>query len=54
MSFKTERGCDPARMALEDQAYAILSKSVKMEFTPPRRVRLINEEGTLDLLRDGN
>jgi len=51
MSFITERGCDPATMALEDQAYAILSNAMTMELTPPSRLRLISENGTLDLVR---
>ena len=51
MSFRTERGCDPATMALEDRAYAILSKTMTMELTPPNRLRLINESGTLELIR---
>jgi len=51
MSRMTERGCDPARMALETGAYAILSKTMTMEFTPPHGLRLINENGALDLVR---
>jgi heat shock protein HslJ len=54
MSFRTERGCDPATMALEDQVHAILSKTMTMELTPPRRLRLINEAGSLDLIRSGS
>ena len=50
MSVRTERGCDPDRMAIDDQAYAVLSKVMTMEFTPPSRLRLINEYGTLDLV----
>jgi heat shock protein HslJ len=53
-SFKTERGCDPETMALETQAYAILVKTMTMELTPPSHLRLINENGTLDLVREGN
>lgn len=52
MSFRTERGCDPATMALDDRAYAILSKTTTMELTPPNRLRLINEMGTIDLDRE--
>ena len=52
MSVRTERGCDPATMALEEQAYAILSKTMTVEFTLPSRLRLINENGTLDLVRE--
>ncbi|QDP19804.1 META domain-containing protein [Sphingomonas xanthus] len=47
----TERGCDPATMALEERAHAILRKTLTMELTPPDRLRLINEVGTLDLVR---
>lgn len=54
MSHRTERGCDAASMAIDDEAYAILSKAITMEFTPPNRLRLINENGTLDLVRNGN
>jgi heat shock protein HslJ len=54
MSHRTERGCDAATMALDDDAYAILHETMTMEFTPPNRLRLINEKGTLDLVRDGN
>jgi heat shock protein HslJ len=54
MSFRTERGCDPDTMALDDQAYAILSKTMTMEFTRPSRLRLINENGRLDLARGGS
>jgi heat shock protein HslJ len=51
MSTMTERGCDPATHALETQAHAILRKSMTMEFTPPNRLRLVNEHGSLDLIR---
>lgn len=54
MSFMTERGCDPATMALEDEALKVLRKSMTMEFTPPNHLRLINEDGTLDLVRSEN
>jgi heat shock protein HslJ len=54
MSRRTERGCDEARMALDDEAYAILHETMTMEFTPLSRLRLINEKGTLDLVRDAN
>jgi heat shock protein HslJ len=53
MSVRTERGCDPARMALDDEAYAILNQAMTMELTPPNRLRLINEKGTLDLVSAG-
>ena len=52
MSVRTERGCDPATMAVEEQAYAILSKTMTVEFALPSRLRLINENGTLDLVRE--
>ena len=51
LSVRTERGCDAARLAVDDAAYAILSKSMTMEFTPPDLLRLINESGTLELVR---
>ena len=53
MSHRTERGCDPVRESVDDEAYAILRKTVTMEFTPPNHLRLINEIGTLDLDRSG-
>ncbi|MFL6740829.1 MAG: hypothetical protein ACJ8FG_04385 [Sphingomicrobium sp.] len=54
MSSRTERGCDAARMALDDEAYAILHRTMTMELTPLNRLRLINEKGTVDLVRSGN
>jgi len=54
MSHRTERGCDAATMALDDEAYAILNEAMTMEFTPPNRLRLINGNGTLDLVRAGD
>jgi hypothetical protein len=51
MSRRTERGCDEAREALDDEAYAILRKTLTMEFIPPNGLRLINENGTLQLVR---
>lgn len=53
MSTRTERGCDPATVALDDEAYAILRETMTMEFSPPGHLRLINAIGTLDLVRDG-
>ena len=53
MSHRTERGCDEARMALDDEAYAILNLPMTMELTPPNQLRLINEKGSLDLMRSG-
>ena len=54
MSHRTERGCDAATVALDDEAYAILHKTMTMEFTPPNRLRLVNDNGTLDLVLGGN
>ena len=54
MSVRTERGCDAATMALDEDAYAILHETMTMEFTPPNRLRLINQNGTLDLVRGGS
>jgi hypothetical protein len=54
MSRRTERGCDAAREALDDEAYAILNETMTMEFTPPNHLRMINEIGSLDLVRGGN
>lgn len=54
MSRRTERGCDVATMAMDDEAYAILNETMTMEITPPNRLRLINEKGTLDLVRGRN
>ena len=54
MSSITERGCDPETMALEEQAYAILRKTMTMELAPPGRLRLVSEEGTLELVREGS
>lgn len=50
-STKTEMGCDPATMAAEEQAQGIMRRPMTMEFTPPSRLRLVNEAGTLDLAR---
>lgn len=47
----TERGCEPARMALDERVAAILREPLTMEFTPPARLRLVNAVGTLDLVR---
>ncbi len=54
MSDRTEMGCDRQTEALEEQAYAILRKTMTMEFIPPGRLRLINENGTVDLVRQQN
>jgi heat shock protein HslJ len=50
-STKSEMGCDAATMAVEEQAHGILRLPINMEFTPPARLRLINEAGTLELVR---
>jgi heat shock protein HslJ len=47
----TERGCDEPLMQIEEQAGSIIRRPMTMEFTPPSRLRLINEAGTLDLFR---
>jgi hypothetical protein len=52
MSHRTERGCDPVTMALDDEAYAILAKTLTMEFTGSDRLRLINERGAIELVRN--
>ena len=54
MSRRTERGCDAATTALDDQAFAILNQTMTMELTPPGSLRLINQHGALDLARRGN
>lgn len=54
MSFMTERGCDPATMAVEAEAHAILSRTMTMQLTPPNRLRLVNEKGSLELVRSGS
>jgi len=53
MSTRTERGCDAATEALDDEAYAILTKPMTMELAPPNRLRLTNEIGSLELVRKG-
>ena len=50
-AMRTERGCDERIMAQEEQGYAILRLPVTMELTPPDRLRLVNENGTVDLVR---
>lgn len=48
----TEMAClDPQRSAAETQALAVLRLAMTMELTPPDALRLINEAGTLDLVR---
>lgn len=52
-AFLTERGCDAAREGTEQQAIAILRAAMTMELTEPNRLRLVNEFGTIDLVRVG-
>jgi hypothetical protein len=47
----TERGCDPAIMQVEEQTHAILRLPMTMEITSSNAMRLINEAGTLELVR---
>lgn len=49
---RTERGCDERIMAQEEQGYAIFRLPVTMELTPPGRLRLVNENGSVDLIRE--
>lgn len=50
-AMRTERGCDERIIAQEEQGYAIPRLPVTMELTPANRLRLVNEHGTLDLVR---
>jgi hypothetical protein len=54
MARMTERGCNPGGMASETGAHAIPSKAMTMALTPPGRLRLINDNGTLELVRQGS
>ena len=54
MSHRTERGCDATTTALDEEAYAVLRQTMTMELSPPTRLRLVNEAGTLDLARQQN
>jgi heat shock protein HslJ len=54
MSIRTERGCDPTRIGLDDEAYTILNQTMTMELTPPNGLRLTNDKGSLELVRTGN
>lgn len=47
----TEMACEPSRMQAEAEMIAILRLPMTMELTPPDRLRLVNEAGTLDLVR---
>ena len=49
----TERGCEGPVMQLERQAFAVLRAAMVMELTEPNRLRLVNEHGTIDLVKDG-
>lgn len=51
MSRRTERGCGAATEALDDEAYAILSKPMTYELVAPDRLRLANQSGTIELIR---
>ena len=53
MSRRTERGCDEATEALDDETYAILTQPMMMEYIQPNRLRLTNQNGTLELARKG-
>jgi hypothetical protein len=44
----------PQGSAVEERALAILTRPLTMELTPPDRLRLVNEAGSLDLLRQGS
>lgn len=50
-SSQTERGCDGRIMRQEEQGYTILRLPMKMALTSLGRVRLENENGTVDLAR---
>ena len=54
MSRRTERGCDAPRMVLDDEIYAIFNAPMTMEVSPPNHLRLFNQNGTLELVRDGS
>jgi hypothetical protein len=47
----TERGCDEAVQALEEEAYTLLTKPMTVAFTTPDQLRLVNESGALRLIR---
>jgi len=53
MSHSTERGCDAATMAVDDEVHAIVRKPMTMEYAQPDRLRLTNENGSLELVRRG-
>ena len=47
----TERGCGDGREAIDSSIIAILRQGITVEITSPDGLRLINNEGTLDLQR---
>ena len=47
----TERGCGAGREAIDSSIIAILRQGITVEITSPDGLRLINNEGTLDLQR---
>lgn len=50
----TEMAClDPRVSAAEEQMIAVLRLPMTGEFRPPSDLRLVNEAGTLDLVRQG-
>lgn len=47
----TEMACDAGRMQIDSEVINVLRVAMTMELTPPDRLRLVNEAGTLDLVR---
>ena len=52
MAFRTERGCGEAVEALDDEVYAILTKPMAIEIISPDLLRLTNEKGSLNFVRE--
>lgn len=50
----TERACAPAVQRIDDLALAVLRLPMTMELSPPSKLRLINESGSIDLVRQGS
>lgn len=50
----TERACAPDVQRIDDLAGAVLRLPMTMELSPPNRLRLINESGSIDLVRQGS
>jgi heat shock protein HslJ len=50
----TERACTPDIQRIDDLAGAVLRLPMTMELTPPNRLRLVNESGSIDLIRQGS